>query len=456
MRVGARSTRLLAYAVVGVLGLTQVFLFVQIHSVETGIEHRHSLHGLERQRNEQFGLVAVTGAKSQPQHVAAKEKPDLVFSTMHNLPNGETCKVANSKEEIGTVASLNQPFCIPWQVNSDDWWTHNVSWEVYHEDDTHYCFRRIQNAKIANALKAMYKNQFGNDCSDPVYKKMWNSGLSNDLRNLADGLKYATETVHRPFQVTIMPWHYASPKPFNISTAACSSQDMFCYYLPLSDCPRVPNNETIKKIGFFDRLAVLGPKLFNPPARWYLEYVSRGQTWLRRRVYQFAQKQNVVTPCTALHVRRGDVVAHGTHSRRYFSIAEYLNTTDKVEHNVFLLTDDHNAIGEALHEFPDRNWMYIDRPRYRGSEGGFERHLPSNDPILEMTVLLATFRLVRKCTSMVRGSSAFGEYLWGEIKDAHPVENIWFTRVDGALTIYSADNVASANISKTYDLHEKS
>jgi len=163
-----------------------------------------------------------------------------------------------------------------------------------------------------------------------------------------------------------------------------------------------------------------------------------------------------VTPCTALHVRRGDVVAHGTHSRRYFSIAEYLNTTDKVEHNVFLLTDDHNAIGEALHEFPDRNWMYIDRPRYRGSEGGFERHLPSNDPILEMTVLLATFRLVRKCTSMVRGSSAFGEYLWGEIKDAHPVENIWFTRVDGALTIYSADNVASANISKTYDLHEKS
>lgn len=110
---------------------------------------------------------------------------------------------------------------------------------------------------------------------------------------------------------------------------------------------------------------------------------------------------------------------------------------------------------EALHGFPDRNWMFIDRPRYRGSEGGFEHHLPSNDPILEMTVLLTTFKLVRACTSMVRSSSAFGDFLWGEIKDEHQgKKNTWWKRVDEGMraSIFSADNVATANISKTYDV----
>lgn len=486
----SRSTRWLGYAIVGILGMLQVLLFQKIQSIETQLNaaaqqgplplipnqndgammaplveqvggdnallvEKRTTTTISKSINNNGGTTTTTTRKGVHEHQVGDQSASYAAKT-HTMPNGHKLPVALQETEIKTLATLRKPFCLPWHVSSDAWWTDHVLWEVYHEDDTHYCFRRILNKEKVNTIRAIQKNQFRNDCSHPIYKKMWNSGFSNDLRNLVDGLKHSTEVTHRPFQVAMQPWHYASPKPFNISTAACGSQDMFCYFLPLSNCPQVPVNDTIKQVGFLDRLRVWGPRLFDRPTRWYLEYVSRPQTWLRHRVYQFVQKQNVVAPCTALHVRRGDVISHGSHARRYFSIAEYLNTTQEIEHNILLLTDDHNAIGEALHEFPDRNWMYIDRPRYRGNEGGFERHLPSNDPILEMTVLLSTFQLVRRCTSMVRSSSAFGDYLWGEIKDEHAGdETIWWKRVDENLgeQLFSENNIAiSANVSKAYDI----
>lgn len=440
----SRRTRWLAYVLLAMLAFTQVLLLRTIQSVH----HRHHddqpmMMIIPQQSgggapSHNTPLVAgrlssnlrlrpvdeppkSDGPRATPAVVADSgqmtaesiPKQEQQQSKIHNLPSGGTMPVALTLTDMNNLSSLpdNESFCIPWEVSSDTWWTHHVEWVVFHEDDSHYCFRRMKDPTRVAAMRAIYENQFQNDCSDPIYKKMWNSGLTNDFRNLVDGLMYSTRTMHQPFQVTTEPWHYASPKPFNITTAACPSQDMFCYFLPLSKCPRKELNDTIRKIPFFDRGSVLGPVLFDEPARWYLDYVGRQQTWLRHRVYQFVQKQKVVAPCTALHVRRGDVISHGTHSRRYFAIADYLSTSKKIEHNIFLLTDDHNAIGEALHEFPDRNWMYIDRPRYSGNEGGFERHLPSNDPILEITVLLATFRLVRQCTSMVRGSSAFGDWV---------------------------------------------
>lgn len=472
LRLRSPRTRWLAYAIVGVLGLLQVLLFQKIQTVENqafypllavpstpvrGPTQRVSSDVTTRQNNGGTTTTTATTGNNKPlSHTQPTSTSVITTRTSHTLFNGDSLPTVTRVQDIESVASLKQPFCLPWNVNSDEWWTHHVLWEVFYQDDSHYCFRRIPNRQKMETIRNIYRNQFRNDCSDPVYKKMWNSGFSNDLRNLVDGLAHSTQVTHRPFQVTTMPWHYASPKPFNISTAACKSQDMFCYFLPLSNCPRVAVNDTIKQIGFLDRGVVVGPKMFNTPTRWYLEYVSRPQTWLRHRVYQFVKQQNIQAPCTALHVRRGDVITHGSHARRYFSIAEYLSTAgDSMEHNILLLTDDHNAIGEALHEFPAYNWMYIDRPRYRGSEGGFEHHLPSNDPILEMTVLLGTFHLVRRCTSMVRSSSAFGDYLWGEIKDEHQGDkSIWWKRVDeNSGKIFSQDNIAiSANVSKTYDI----
>ena len=453
MRIAQQRTvmRVLAFVVVGLFGLSQVFIFYKFQAIGDGID------GLPIPDDVAGSGALAHSRQSTKRRKSVEERGAEITDTrskFHRLPDGKSCQVSTSSSEIDTVSAVQKPFCLPWDFKSDEWWTRNFAWEVFHEDISHYCFRPIANQDKVNVLRAIYENQFRSDCSDPVYKKMWNSGLSKDFRNVVDGLKHVTEVAHRPFEVTLQPWHYASPKPFNISTAACSSQDMYCYFLPLSNCPRIPANETIKKIGFFDRQAVLGPRLFIRPARWYFEYISRPQTWLRYRVYKFVQQQKVVAPCTAMHVRRGDIITHGKQSRRYFSIAEYLNTSTQIERNVLLLTDDHNAIGEALHDFPNRNWMYIDRPRYRGSEGGFERHLPSNDPILEMTVLLSTFRLVRRCMSMIRASSAFGDLLWGEIKDEHQGENYWYKRVDeNSMTIHDANNILiSANISRAYDM----
>ena len=50
-------------------------------------------------------------------------------------------------------------------------------------------------------------------------------------------------------------------------------------------------------------------------------------------------------------------------------IHEYLDAVKAiivtVPNNIFLLTDDQNAIEEAEAKFPEKNWMYCKRPRHR-------------------------------------------------------------------------------------------
>eukprot|EP00539_Tryblionella_compressa_P001774 CAMPEP_0178734522 /NCGR_PEP_ID=MMETSP0744-20121128/1388_1 /TAXON_ID=913974 /ORGANISM="Nitzschia punctata, Strain CCMP561" /LENGTH=109 /DNA_ID=CAMNT_0020386807 /DNA_START=58 /DNA_END=387 /DNA_ORIENTATION=- len=87
--------------------------------------------------------------------------------------------------------------------------------------------------------------------------------------------------------------------------------------------------------------------------------------------------------CDAVfHVRRADVTLHGSAMRRYHAIEEYVNASGLTSHqqkpNVFLLTDDQNAIDEAEVLFPDINWIYLDRKRHKGSSGGWENQIPSD------------------------------------------------------------------------------
>ncbi|KAG7372694.1 hypothetical protein IV203_018837 [Nitzschia inconspicua] len=97
-----------------------------------------------------------------------------------------------------------------------------------------------------------------------------------------------------------------------------------------------------------------------------------------------------------MHVRRADVLGQvGGMARRYFSIAENVNASERSDMitqeditNIFLITDDANAIGEALIEFPTFNWMYIRRKPYKANKGGWEQQTPSQDYVFEMTTLL--------------------------------------------------------------------
>ena len=75
--------------------------------------------------------------------------------------------------------------------------------------------------------------------------------------------------------------------------------------------------------------------------------------------------------------------------------------------NIFLLTDGATAIDEAHEFYPDTNWIYFNRTRFRGSAGGWENQIPSNSPKAEVVTLLATLQLVCLCDTIVHGISFF-------------------------------------------------
>ena len=200
---------------------------------------------------------------------------------------------------------------------------------------------------------------------------MWSSGWGADFENVVDSLKYALDSGN-PVQFFVeegSAWHYAGKK--DASRPVCESKDMYCYFLNLSRCPAIPDQPYEGDFLSEDF------QLHRGVGRWLLEYATRKQTWLRREVYEFSKKIEITTPCTVMHVRRTDIVLHEEWARKYRKIEEYVNALDNSTRNILLLTDDQNAIEEAKTLYPEYNWMYIDRPRHRGAEGGWENQIPS-------------------------------------------------------------------------------
>jgi hypothetical protein len=318
-------------------------------------------------------------------------------------------------------------FCLPWSVNSDLWWTHHPEWNIFDESDSHYCFQQMQESRKKNFLRNVYRHQFSNanNCSNVFTAKMWSSGWGADVENLINSMRYAMLR-GRPMEIHQAPWHYAAPdqtgKNNTIpSKAACPLHTMYCYFLKLSSCDQKPADEYSREYDYRTNRPM--PTQHN---KWLRDYVVRPQTWLRRKVYEFVQNQTIVQPCTVMHVRRSDVVRHAFLSRKYHAISEYLNASSTgggmgptIYPNIFLLTDDHNAIGEATTLYPNKNWMFLNRPRWRADEGGWEHQIPSSDPAFEMRVLLSTFQLVKQCQSFVYSTSSFAEWLKYEMQQAN-------------------------------------
>lgn len=335
-----------------------------------------------------------------------------------------------------------KPFCVMWKENMDEWWTHHPDWYVSNENDTHYCFSPIEDRRKVQLFRKLYQTQFKlGDCSKVVSKRMWSSGWGADFENVVDGLKYALD-FGDPVQFFVekeSAWHYAAKK--DGSRPVCKSKDMYCYFLNLSSCPATPDKPYEGDfLSDFDLHGDIG--------RWLLEYATRQQTWLRRKVYRFSKKIQITTPCTVMHVRRTDIVLHEEYARKYRKIEEYVEALDNSTKNILLLTDDQNAVEEAKTLYPDYNWMYIKRPRHRGAEGGWENQIPSDNPMLEVTILLTIFRLVRKCDSLIHTYSNFAKVIKGEMKDA--LKGKYFRTVDldeGDPDLFHANNSMSVNVS---------
>jgi len=407
-------------------------------------------------------------------------------------------------EEIAPFVKSQQigSFCLGWENTShpasDLWWTHHPDWAVYNETDEGYCFRPHPDELQREYMASIYQHQFQHvtGCSNLFITRMWSSGWSADMYNLVFTLQYAM--MHgQPMEITDNPWHYAAPDQAGRSNAvpsppACSLLTMYCYFLPLSAChiqPRGTHNQD------YD---YRHPPRMPPRAhRWLPSYVARPQTWLRYEVFRFLQDQphyhqqyqayvattpttatittnNIHTSapqCTVLHVRP-DIIQHGNQSRRYHALSEYLDvfhdkivtTTHSADHppphNILLLTDDANVISESQsinNTDPTKyRWMYMDRPRFRADEGGWEHQLPSSRPIFEMIVLWATFAWVKHCTAIVHSTSGFSEWLIWEMKKVHDVEDELKTyNLDKDIPldqIYSEHNIVlSKNISTIHE-----
>ena len=350
--------------------------------------------------------------------------------------------------------------CVEWIEDSDKWWTHLPQWHISKENDSHSCFMQIQNTEKAKLFQALYDNGYNGDCSNVITKHMWSSGWYADINNVIDGLMYGLEQ-QRPFQIyTKNSWHYAGKK--DGSQPTCPQKDMFCYFLQFSNC--ASNSNKMEADGYLS-LTSSDPETAIVQ-KWIGEYATRPQQWLRKEVYDytklikddFQMRHLEDKSCTVIHVRRADVIQHDGQSRKYHAIKEYLdaanisNETDADNQNIFLITDDQNAIDEAEYLYPMHNWLYLKRVRHRGNDGGWENQIPSNNPKQEVIVLLSIFELVKdlKCDRFIHSVSGFSNNLYD-----HMSKGTIRINIDQGKEIWSVKNKETAKISHKWPVDKK-
>jgi len=382
--------------------------------------------------------VRILDAGSLQQRLSSLEKKVQALKPRDEQSQGEDSRLAPLDESKVSI-------CVPWEVDMDSWWTHNPDWYVSKENSSHFCFSAMEDHRKATFFRKLYEVQFKTgDCSKVMTKSMWNSGYGADFLNVVDGLLHAYRNGIPMQMIAERPWHYAGKRG---SRPVCKTKDMYCYFLNMTRCEadrsRIVRRDFVTK-DYQIRRGI---------GRWLLEYATRQQTWLRREVYEFSNRIKITTPCAAIHVRRTDIVLHGEWSRKYRPIEDYVNELDNSTQNILLLTDDQNAIEEALAKYPDYNWMYIKRPRHRGTEGGWENQIPSDNPKLELIVLLSIFRLVRQCSSFIHTHGNFADILKGEIKDAHKDYkqfNVVNLDDNNPEELFSVNNSMTVNLSTSF------
>ena len=294
-------------------------------------------------------------------------------------------------------------------------------------------------------------------------KVLSNSGWGADLAHAVDGLLYAV--THRvPVELYLpVPWQYTTGRRHQ--DPVCPTADLDCYFLAHSNC----STKSRRSGGPLEKAHFWVPwKGFLGQASWQwmiLQYATRAQTWLRHKAVDLAATVPLPTPCAVVHVRRADVVLHGRFSRRYHKIAEYMSSVmsslppqqqRQLGPHILLLTDDANAIAEALAYNRRHNlhyqWHYFDRPRHKGPEGGWENQIPSTDPEWEVVVLHATFLLIRRCNLLVHSKSNLADYYYAVMSQANAaVQRIDLDASKSHEQIHNAQNAETVRVSSRFN-----
>ena len=326
-----------------------------------------------------------------------------------------------------------------------------MEWVPIFSYDDGQCFHREDDERT-RYWRQVHEVQWGDatNCSLTYTHKMISSGWGADFDWLAWAMQ-STFEAYRPFQVGFKTqdgrnhfWHYAAMKHTGLNVT-CPSRDMFCYFYPLSKCQPGTVKESVEDDGITDRHS-------QPQNLWLKQYLTRPQQWLRKAIYDYLRDETpqVPTPCIAMHVRRADVVLHDEHSRKYFQIKDYLrkigadaNVRELVRdgNNILLFTDDANAIDEAHTFHPNYNWVYLNRTRHRGSSGGWENQVPSQDPRKEVIMLLSILEMAKKCDAFAYTSSNYANVIRDTMLSTG--RSIRLIRVDEGLEIHNSNHSLS-------------
>ena len=358
------------------------------------------------------------------------------------------------------------------------------------------------------------------------YKYISKSGWGVDMSHVMDGLMYALDHQVRVEFVFARSSFTNNNKNGNgknqeskgwpYAAGVCPSEDLSCYFLPIGT-----PDESEKDLHCHPRNATHPEDASDPTIRyyyqwkggfhshpdhtklWLLQTVTRGQQWLRYRAVQLAhativqgqQRQNSVTKSqsstsdeddlvrnwhcdAAIHVRRGDVILHGKFSRKYHPIQEYLETYEKdvlsrgyswlrqktKQRNVLLLTDDANAVKEALSEFSPKatkrgdieyHWYFVERPRHSGPSGGWENPFPSTDAVYEVVVLHAEFLLAQHCDTFVHTKSNLADYIYAMMllpsANVDSVRHLDLDATQNHKDIHASANTQTISVSTKYE-----
>ena len=150
------------------------------------------------------------------------------------------------------------PCCASWEYeHGDDWWVQHPDFEVSHENQTTFCFSKIQDSAKADFFRRIHQVQWNvSNCSNVLQRQQINSGWAASFGRVADAL-WAAVHYDQPVQMTKhwegMQWLYATND--TNSWAFCPARDMTCYLLPLSPCPQViGKNDDVRKTWWKERI----------------------------------------------------------------------------------------------------------------------------------------------------------------------------------------------------------
>ena len=337
--------------------------------------------------------------------------------------------------------------CSLWEDNQDDWWQEHPDWQPSSENDTHLCFTPMRNKERAEYYRRMYEIQFlnTNNCTNIFQRVLIGTGFAAAVAQLTIGFFYAHVKMNQTFVRSKhwWPFKWMYNPPFNTSLSmdeqefgACDSQDIFCYYLPVTKCNYSTEIDLTQKVPnwFISQSGDMAAVQRNPNTtatyRHHISYFTRLNQETRHQLYKLFQ--DIAPPaeersknnndCVAFHVRRTDATTEGQHPRKFYYLQEYLDGAATVTNltkgdTIVLLTDDQSTIDEAKYLHPEYNWLYINRTRHFGATKK-NQHLPSNSPSLEFLNIYADFKMAAPCHTLVHGTSNMVTFIVHAMEEA--------------------------------------